>query len=307
MDRLQIGGAIFLHARFTEPWTFSSFPAKDLGKLLAPDVPRVIPFHVVITGRCWVGIDDIRHWAEAGDIIVLPYGDMHRMGGTEEAVVVKAGSLVPPPPWAAMPSIEYGGGGAPTEILCGYMHCDDPLFDPALKALAPEIVVKPTGAAATFLKASIEYALSRTAMINGTSLGAPPNVAQMLLIEVLKLHLASVPAATQGFIAALRDPIVAPALAQIHEAPGTKWTVADLARLSHVSESALDERFRTVLGIPPIRYLTAWRMHLAQDLLATTDVAVAAIAHQVGYESEEAFSRAFKRKFDVAPSVWRVR
>jgi transcriptional regulator GlxA family with amidase domain len=96
-------------------------------------------------------------------------------------------------------------------------------------------------------------------------------------------------------------------MALIHGDPGRKWSVADLAKAVSVSVSSLDERFRETMGIPPIRYLTGWRMHLAQDLLTGTELGVAAIARRVGYESEEAFSRAFKRKYDIAPSVWRIR
>jgi AraC-like DNA-binding protein len=130
---------------------------------------------------------------------------------------------------------------------------------------------------------------------------------QLLLIEVLKLHLASTPSGDLTFVRALRDPVAAPAMALIHADPARKWTVADLASALNVSVSHLDERFRRAVGMPPIRYLAGWRMHLAQDLLIGTDLGVASIARRVGYESEEAFSRAFKRKFDVAPSIWRQR
>jgi transcriptional regulator GlxA family with amidase domain len=108
-------------------------------------------------------------------------------------------------------------------------------------------------------------------------------------------------------VLALGDPVVAPAMALIHDEPGRKWTVAELAARQNVSVSLLDERFRAALGMPPIRYLTSWRMHLAQEMLRGTDLGVATIARRVGYDSEEAFSRAFKRKFDEPPSVWRRR
>jgi transcriptional regulator GlxA family with amidase domain len=127
----------------------------------------------------------------------------------------------------------------------------------------------------------------------------------MLLIEVLKLHLGTAPTSERGFVTALRDPVVGPAMALIHDAPERKWAVADLAAAVNVSVSQLDERFREVLGVPPIRYLTGWRMHVAQDLLASTDLGVASIARRVGYESEEAFSRAFKRSHGESPSIWR--
>jgi len=106
---------------------------------------------------------------------------------------------------------------------------------------------------------------------------------------------------------ALRDPVLAPALAAVHAAPERKWTVGELAKEASVSPSLLDERFRKVLGVPPIRYLTGWRMHVAEDLLRATDLGLVAVAHKTGYDSEEAFSRAFKRVHGEAPSAWRVR
>jgi AraC-like DNA-binding protein len=123
---------------------------------------------------------------------------------------------------------------------------------------------------------------------------------------VLKLHLASTPAAEHGWIKAIHDPVLAPALAAIHGSPERKWSVSSLAGEASVSPSLLDERFREVLGLAPIRYLTGWRMHVAEDLLRSSDLGVAAVARRVGYESEEAFSRAFKRSHGQAPSVWRV-
>jgi AraC-like DNA-binding protein len=122
---------------------------------------------------------------------------------------------------------------------------------------------------------------------------------------VLRIHLASAPAADDGWVAALADPILSPALAVLHNAPAQHWTVSSLARRCAVSRSVLDARFREVLGRSPMRYLTDWRMHLAEDLLATTDLGVAAVAHRVGYDAEEAFSRAFKRTHGASPSRWR--
>jgi len=308
LDGLRLSGAIFLRGEYTESWGFSSMAAGDLGRVLAPAAPRLILFHVVAAGRCWIETDaSERLWAGAGDVIVLPYGDDHRMGGSEEAELVSAASLVAPPPWSEMPVIQHGRGGDPTQVVCGYLVSDDPLFDPRLRALPPVFVVSPpTGTARSFVAASIEYALHQTARVDVDRLAAPTDVAQLLLREVLRLHLAQAPSSPHGWLRALRDPVLAPALAGIHAEPGRRWTVADLAATGHVSASVLDERFRNVLAMPPIRYLSEWRMHLARGLLSSSDATVTVIARRVGYESEEAFSRAFKRAHGVAPSRWRV-
>ena len=306
---LRVRGAIFLTGLYTEPWAYESIPTEDLAAMLIPGADRVILFHVIASGRCWIATEGgEKHWASAGDVIVLPYGHGHRMGGSADTSVLAAAAslLSAPPPWEQMPVIEYGEGGARTQVMCGYMLCDDPLFDPRMRALPPVFVVSPTGAASTWVQASIEYAMHQTALVGDDRFEVPPQIPQMLLIEVIKLHLGTAPASEQGFVTALRDPVVGPAMALIHDSPERKWTVADLAAAGNVSVSLLDERFREVLGVPPIRYLTGWRMHVAMDLLASTDLGVAAIAHRVGYESEEAFSRAFKRGHGESPSVWRL-
>ncbi|MFL6023547.1 MAG: cupin domain-containing protein [Marmoricola sp.] len=307
MSRLDVQGAIFLHGRYTESWAYRSVPGADAASMLAPGKSRVLLFHLITAGRCWVRVEGgERYWAEPGDVVVFPYGHLHEMGGTADAEVVDVRGLLPAPPWDEMPFIEHGGGGEQTHVLCGYLSCDDPLFDPDLQAFPPVFVVTPTGAAAAWVQASLEYVSGQITKVED-HFEAPTTITRLLLQEVLKLHLSSAPASERGFVRALSDPVVAPAMALIHRSPEEKWTVADLAARGSVSVSLLDERFRDVLGMPPIRYLTSWRMHVAQDLLTGTDLGVAAIARQVGYESEEAFSRAFKRKFDVPPSVWRRR
>ncbi len=203
-----------------------------------------------------------------------------------------------------MPVIRHGQGGSRTDVVCGFLYSEDALFDPALRALPPVFVVRPPqGAATGWIKANISYALERSS--TGGALEST-RLPELLLIEVLRLHLATAPAVQRGWLAALRDPVLAPAMVMIHNAPDRKWTVPELASEEAESRSLLDSRFREVLGLSPIRYLTEWRMHMAEEMLATSDVTIAAIARRVGYESEEAFSRAFKRVHGRSLSVWRA-
>ncbi|RJS46817.1 AraC family transcriptional regulator [Nocardioides cavernaquae] len=313
LARLRLDGAIFLRGVYSEAWAYESVPGADASALLAPGAPRVILFHVVASGRAWIEVDgEERLYAGAGDVIVLPYGDTHRMGGSGAATCTPLGTLIAPPPWSEMPVVQLGGGGAQTELVCGYLTCEDPLFDPKLRALPPIFVVSPPqGAARDWVRAGIDYALSQTSMvqtsISGGHLEGPVQIPESLLVEVLKLHLASAPAAQQGWLRAIRDPLLGRALAAIHREPECKWTVDSLAREANTSGSVLDERFREVLGLAPIRYLAGWRMHVAGDLLRSSDLPVAVVARRVGYDAEEAFSRAFKRTHGESPSVWRTR
>ena len=309
LARLHLDGAIFLRGEYTEGWAYESLPSRDAAAILAPDAPRILLFHVVASGRCWIETaGGERLWAQSGDVVVLPYNDEHRMGGTIAAACVSVAALIDSPPWTQMPVIRHGGGGATTSVVCGYLACDDPLFDPRMRAFPPAFVVSPpAGPARDWVRASIDYALQQTARVADDRLQSPTGVPEALLVETLKLHLATAPSAQHGWVRAMRDPVLAPALAAVHAAPQHRWTVAGLANEASASASLLDERFREVLGLAPIRYLTGWRMHVAEDLLRSSDLSVVAVARRVGYDSEEAFSRAFKRAHGQAPSVWRVR
>jgi AraC-like DNA-binding protein len=306
LERLRREGAIFLRAEYTERWALGDQGGPLFAAMMHPGAQRLILFHVVASGRCFVSCaDGERYWANAGEVIVLPYGDVFLMGGVEPVEPVSIMSVVPPPPWTEMPIVRYGEGGPRTDVVCGCLYSKDLLFDPALKAFPPVFVVRPTaGPARAWFDASVAYALEAS---SGQGRGLPSTkLPELLIIEVLRLHLANAPAADRGWFAALRDPVLAPAMKAIHTAPERKWTVADLATEAAASRSLLDGRFRDVLGLSPIRYVNEWRMRVAQHLLATTEVTVAAIARRVGYESEEAFSRAFKRAQGVSPSLWRA-
>jgi AraC-like DNA-binding protein len=307
LDQLRLEGAIFFRSELTESFAFESHPLA-LVDVLHPGARRLLLFHIVAEGSCWVRAEGgEKHWAETGDVIVLPYGGRHEIGGREPADTVSILALLAPPPWDVMPVVRHGGPGERTDLVCGYLVSEDPLFDPAMRVFPPAFVVRlPEGAASQWVRASIVYSATESVASNASGNPISTRLPELVLIEVLRVHLASAPAADHGWLAALHDPVLAPALALLHGAPEKKWAVADLASGAAVSRSLLDERFRQVLGRSPIRYLTEWRMHLAEDLLATTDTSIFAIARDVGYDSEEAFSRAFKRSRGLSPSHWRA-
>lgn len=308
LNGLHLEGAIFFRSEFTEAWAFAS-PAADgeVAQSLRPGAERLIMFHIVAEGSCWVsGPDGERHWAHEGDVIVLPYGDPYEMGGTEETSSVPIFSLLSPPPWPTLPVLRHGDGGERTDVVCGYLHSNDPLFDPRMQVFPAVFVVRlPEGPAARWLRASIEYALATSSQAIPSD-RASTRLPELLLTEILRLHLATAPSSEHGWINALRDPALAPVLACLHANPERDWTVSELAHQAAVSRSLLDQRFREVLGLSPIRYLTEWRMHIAFELLASSDLSVAQIARRVGYDSQEAFSRAFKRRMGAAPTAWRA-
>lgn len=295
LEQLRLEGAIFFRSELTEGLAFESTP-KELADALHPGARRLILFHVVVRGSCWVSVSDgERHHANEGDVIVVPYGDQHVIGGHDA------------PPWDGLPTSRHGGGGARTDLVCGYLYSEDPLFDPAIRSFPSVFVVRfAADARARWVQASIAYSLEAGAHVEANGTRTSTRICELVLGEVLRVHLSTAPAVDAGWFAALRDPVLGPALSTLHASPDRRWTVGDLAREAAVSRSSLDSRFRQVLGRSPIRYLAEWRLRVAAQLLATTDLGVVAVARRVGYESEEAFSRAFKRARGLSPSHWRA-
>jgi len=290
----------------SEPFAVGASPNVMAGRL-HPGADRLLEFHIIVSGRCWIdGPDGESHVAEPGDIVVVPYGDDHDMHSDEPTECLSFAELVDPPPWDTVPLITLGGGGAPTQFVCGYLVSDDPLFDPAMQVFPPVFVVHLADTESRrWVEASVEYAMQGVISRDGPGGVLATRLPELVVIEVLKQHLAQAPGADHGWLAALRDPVLAPALAALHAAPDRRWTVGEIAAEAAVSRSALDERFRQVLDRSPIRYLAEWRMHLARELLDTTDATVFAVSRRVGYDSEEAFSRAFKREHGESPAIWR--
>ena len=308
LDLVRLTGAIFFRSDFHAPWAYTSPGTRELTGALPPGSGSLVMFHIVVDGHCWVALEDeVRHELSRGDVVVLPYGDANAWGSFEPAEPVSITTLMPRPPWSEFPHIDYGGDGESTMVVCGYLRGDAVLFDPVLRALPSLFVVHPPpGPATTWVNASVEYALTSPPPSQAPS-RTDQRLAELLFTEVLRIYLdESGDAELTGWLAALRDPVVGQALSLLHANPAHDWTVGELAMSVAVSKTVLVERFRQTLGRPPIRYLTEWRLNLASGLLRTTGYGVAEIGAKVGYSSEEAFSRAFKRSLGQAPAHWRA-
>ena len=304
LDLVRLNGAIFFRSEFRSPWSYTSPPVIELAGAL-PHIPgSLVLFHIVAEGNCWIALrDGAKQYLSTGDVVVMPYADAYASGSEEQAEPVSITTLLPPPPWIEFPQIDYGGNGANTRMVCGYLRGDAMLFDPVLRALPALFVVRPTGPAAAWVTASVEYAMQATQM---SPSGVNQRLPELLFTEVLRIYLSdSANRDLTGWLAALRDPVVGPALSLLHTRPAHEWTVAELAHTVATSKTVLIDRFNLLLGRPPIRYLTEWRLNLASGLLRTTQSGITEIATRVGYTSEEAFSRAFKRSLGKSPAHWR--
>jgi len=302
---VHLSGALFLRGEFAAPWAFASMGPKEYAAALGTGADRLALFHIVVDGRIQVRLHSGEEAvASAGEALMLPYGDRHVMGDPGGASPVPVGQLLPPVPWTNMPLMRQGGGdGQRTRVLCGYLHCEDYLFHPALRALPPLMHFRPESApAADWLRASARYALAEA------DRGGPgERLPELLVVDCLRQYFRSSPDAGTGWLAALRDPVVGRAMALLHGSPADPWTVEGLARRVGVSRSVLGARFAAVLGESPMRYLAGWRLQLAAHRLRTGAETLPEIAGRVGYRSEAAFSRAFRRHVGLPPATFRER
>lgn len=306
LARVRLSGAIFLQGEYAAPWAFDSPESHELIRVLAPGARHLIVFHIVREGRCWVSSRGARLELQAGDVAVLPHADRHVMGSPGHERAVAIAELLPPPPWNGVQVCRYDGGGENTGVVCGYLKCEELLFNPFLRRLPPAFRVRPApGPAAKWMQACIDYALDESAWRQPGGAALQSRLPEMLFVEALRLYAQGMPGDGIGWLAATQDPVAGHALGLMHADPSRKWSVTELATRCFSSRSVLDERFRRLLGCSPIRYLTEWRLQLAAELLRGTRLKVADVGARVGYDSEEAFSRAFRRHLGSSPARWR--
>jgi len=237
---------------------------------------------------------------------MFPHGDGHRLGSDLQLAPVGAEVLVEPSPEGGLARIRHGGGGETTRFVCGFLACDKRLCRPLLGAL-PRMLRVPLGdgPAAAWITATLQHGASETHAPRPGSEALLGRLSELLFVEAVRQYTASLPESQQGWLAGLRDPYVGRALALLHGDPARDWEVEALAREAGLSRSALGERFNALIGEPPMQYLQGWRLALAAQALASTNDAVARVAERVGYDSEAAFNRAFKREYGSPPAAWR--
>lgn len=228
------------------------------------------------------------------------------MGDQPGQPAALAVELLPAPPWPDLLVLEYGGGGAVTQLVCGFLLCDELLVHPFLSAL-PKLmhIAIADETTSPLLAMGVRYILEETRKNQPGSDSVLARLTEVMFLEVLRSYIQQMPIDGIGWLPALNDPVVGPVLELIHTRPEYEWQVAELAQQVGVSRSLLASRFSHLLGQPTKQYITQWRLQLALNLLRSTDSSIAQIANQVGYDSEYAFNRAFKRFVGVPPATWR--
>lgn len=312
---VKLTGALFFLVDATSPWGVEVPHAGAFGPIILPRAQHVVSYHIVLQGSGYASLPGVAPTRfAAGDIIVFPHGDPYTMvsrpGDPPESDAAASLQFFRDMAAGRLPFVVQEGGGGPerAQFVCGFLGCDARPFNPLLETLPRLLHVKrPAGNQNDLLDRLIDLTLAeaQTSRAGGECIRL--RLSELIFVEVARRYLATLPADQTGWLSGLRDPAVGHALALLHERPAYAWTLKELARQAGTSRSVLADRFMHLVGYPPMQYLTRWRMQLAARLLAEGTKKVAAVGQDVGYASEAAFSRTFKRIAGVAPAIWRER
>jgi AraC-like DNA-binding protein len=299
--------AVFFNVQCTSPWGFAVPHLREVGHVMAPTADCLVGFCLITEGKASFEFEDVGPiLVSAGDLVVKPHGDPHTVSNGSPSTLIDSAVVLERILADDLGTVRLGGGGETTEFVCGYFGCERHAARLFLAGLPTVIKINVRGdAAGQWLESSIRHLLceswsgrpGRTVLLS--------KMADALFIEALRRYMDELPPEQTGWLAGARDPVVGGVLALLHQKPGHHWTVAELATTVGASRSVIAERFAAFLGEPPLTYLARWRLQLAARLLQTTHSTILQVAMEVGYESEAAFNRAFKREFGLPPARYR--
>lgn len=308
---VRLVGAVFFAVDARPPFVTESPNVSALGNDIVSGAEHVMAFHVVTEGRCWaetVDHTDAPVVLEAGDMVAFPRGDANVMSSAPGMRGRPDPGLYLRPPDRTLPfdiRMSRASAGPRTRFVCGFLGCDSRPFNPLLDAL-PRTVHAPVSALSRQWITSLLDAAVQPGGEGGAGREAiMAKLAELMFVEALRTHLLHLSDAERGWLAGVRDPEVGAALRVMHGRPADPWTLENLAREVGLSRSAFAERFTAFVHIPPMQYLARWRLQVAARMLESGTVTVGQAAAAVGYQSEAAFNRAFKREVGQAPGAWR--
>ena len=304
---VRLEAALFFNAEFSAPWCLNSSQSTAFAPYLAPVAGHLIMYHFLTEGRAYAKLQDgRREELTAGDIVVFPHGDANLLGNGFPAKPVDSLRTFAKNLTEGLKLIRFGGGGEITRFVCGYLACEPRLSEIFLAGLPPMLKVhvaqEPSG---QWLAHSIQFSVDEVSESDAGSGLVLAKLSEVLFVETLRRYINALPPDQTGWLAGARDPVIGQALSLLHKEPAHPWTVSNLARRVGLSRTRLAERFRYFLAESPMAYLTKWRLKLGAELLLSTEDSVAEVAAAVGYGSEAAFNRAFKREFDYPPAQFR--
>jgi AraC-like DNA-binding protein len=313
---VRLRGAVFFYVSGDREWAAEAPAASDIAPLLMRGVEHVMEYHALARGSCWAAIPDGPSvQMRAGDVVMFPHGDAHvvssapGMRGSPDLSWF-AGAQVDQLPLRISYSGQRGStaalpdGSADTTIVCGFLGCDLQPFNPLIAAL-PRLLHLRASEDDAWIAQFTQQAVAESHARRPGGEAMLARMSEMMFVDAVRRYADGLPAHSAGWLAGLRDRHIGRTLALMHEQPAQDWTIDELGRRVGLSRSALHERFVQLIGVPPMQYLAQWRMQAASRLLLETRATVAAIALDVGYDSEAAFARAFKRLVGKPPATWR--
>ena len=305
LKAVRLTGSVFLHARFTAPFGVVSPKYYDEQTPMA-HLRHISIFHLIVAGACtFETATGERREMTAGELLFLPFADRHRFWRGEPQQMAMADDIVEAGPIEGVWTINYGGGGEELRMVCGFIESSEFLFVPVFRTL-PALVAEQTSEdkVGALIASTVREIISVVEAATPGTQAMLGRLMELLFIETLRRHVMRLPAGSKGWFAALNDPIVGRTLQLLHAKPARRWTSDQIAREVGSSRTIVAERFKALLGRPPIEYLTSWRIQLAGERLRVGHESLAGIARSVGYESETAFRRAFKRVTGMTPGSW---
>jgi AraC-like DNA-binding protein len=315
---VRLRGAVFYYVSFRDRWSAEAPAAKEIAEAVLPGCEHVMEYHMIAKGNGWAAVSgQAPVKLAAGDIVMFPQGDRHVLSSapdiephrqTAEWVFARRNDPKPMPISYHHGVVDAGASlpveDADTIAVCGFLGCDLRPFNPLVAAL-PRMLHLPASRAGDWVTRVIDQAVVESNSRRPGGDAVLERLSEMMFVDAARRYLDCLPEDATGWLAGLRDRFVGKALALMHERPDHAWSVDDLAREVGLSRSALHERFVQFLGHPPMQYLASWRIQLGARLLRESNRNVATIALDVGYDSEAAFSRAFRRIVGMPPAAWR--
>jgi len=304
---IRLTGAVFFSVDAVAPWAFEGPASAAVERLLQSGVDHVVPFHAIASGSCWVGVlGEPPVQLHAGDVIVLPQNDRHLVASEPGLSAAPVEVRLDPASRTPLPLPVHLGSGSGTrcEVICGFLGCEVRPFNPLFNALPRRMLVARGAEQGAALARFIELTREELTRSGPGREAVLARLAELMFVEALRRFIEAYPM-EMGWLAGMSDELVGRSLAALHSRPGHPWTIDVLARQVATSRSVLAERFTGLLGMPPMQYLARWRMQLAAELLAGSRASIGEIAQRLGYGSEAALSRAFKRIVGVSPAHWR--
>jgi len=322
---VRLSGAVFFTADFSSPWAIESPLPDMLASAVMPEAECVVLFHILVEGECEVECQ--RHpqtTMASGDVIVFPRGDQHTMRSPGAGRAMPLATIFSPGKHDDPPQLSYGGGGRTSRFVCGYLNCDQ-RFSPLVEGLPTMLLVRsrddysaieavdasgsrptvvPQGSS-TWLGTTLKFTVNEARAARPGNIAMLGRLTELMFVEILREYMQRLPASQSGWLAAVNDAHVGKALRLLHANPVRDWTVDELAREVALSRSVLAQRFAELVGEAPMRYLANWRMQLAKQMMREGARNIQEVATRVGYDSEAAFNRAFKRATGSPPAAWR--